>query len=138
MKCKVWSKGKNRQGYGQRWYKGKNVLAHRAAYCDAHGLALEDIKGQLVRHKCDNPPCVNPDHLELGTHKDNARDCIERGRRASGRRSGRKALPKELAFDVYQDKLAEGRDNKTAILITACQLGVSEVWVRRTISLYAG
>jgi len=51
--------------------------AHRWAWIEAHG---EIPEGKIVRHKCDNPPCINVDHLELGGHSDNQVDCVERGR----------------------------------------------------------
>ncbi len=66
--------------YGVRQLEGKQVCAHRAAYVLAHGLCMADIHGQVVRHTCDNPPCVNPEHLVLGSHSDNMKDMWERGR----------------------------------------------------------
>ncbi len=63
----------------------RKVYAHRASWEAANGEAIPE--GQVVRHKCDNPRCVNPDHLEVGTYQDNTGDMIERGR-ASWQRPG--------------------------------------------------
>lgn len=69
------------KGYGQQAYENKpGALMHRVAYVRHHGLTLDDITGKLVRHNCDNPRCINPQHLLLGAHKDNTADMIERGR----------------------------------------------------------
>lgn len=53
------------------------VLAYRVVYELVHGVALGTA---VVRHRCDNPICCNPEHLELGTHEDNMRDMRERER----------------------------------------------------------
>ena len=58
---------------------------HRHIYAEHYGW--ESIEGLLVRHKCDNPWCVNIDHLEPGDARDNARDKIDRGRYRNGTRS---------------------------------------------------
>ena len=81
--CIEWTGAKDGKGYGKVIVKGRSVGAHRIAYCEANGVGLEDIVGLCVRHKCDNPPCVSPEHLELGTHADNMRDRSERGRTRS-------------------------------------------------------
>lgn len=80
--CIVWTRGTfGASGYGAIWHEGRTRLAHRVAYELAHGPIPA---GRLVRHACDNRPCVNPAHLVLGDYSDNARDCIERGRKATG------------------------------------------------------
>ena len=71
--------GNKPQGYHQRRVNGKLYYVHRLAYAEAHGLSIEDAP-PLLRHTCDNPRCINPVHLLPGTHKDNARDRVERGR----------------------------------------------------------
>ena len=78
--CLLYAGGKSSNGYGVRWYKGKSQAAHRLAYVEHHGLTLEDIAGKVVRHRCDNPGCVLPAHLELGSAADNSQDMVSRGR----------------------------------------------------------
>lgn len=75
-------RGGKTKGYGRFWVSDERPResAHRYAWELANGPIP---KGKLVLHKCDNPPCVRPDHLELGTHQDNQRQKWERGRGAS-------------------------------------------------------
>ena len=68
------------RGYARLTVAGKKVLHHRVVYCKHKNIPLETIAGKVVRHTCDNPSCVNPAHLILGTHKENTQDCIQRGR----------------------------------------------------------
>lgn len=90
------------QGYGHQKHQGKEFYVHRLAYCTAHGLSIEDIAGQVIRHTCDNPSCINPDHLLLGTQKDNMKDRGERGRTATGIRNGKSKLDPEITREIRQ------------------------------------
>lgn len=70
-------------GYGQSRVGGKNMTAHRASWILHNGPIPP---GLVVCHKCDNPPCTNPEHLFLGTRKDNSDDCTAKGRWSRGSR----------------------------------------------------
>ena len=77
--CWEWTARCDAKGYGEFYLRhGVKISAHRVSYMFYVG---EIPKNLLVRHKCDNPRCVNPMHLEVGTHFDNIHDCIQRGRR---------------------------------------------------------
>lgn len=75
--CWEWTAAKNNKGYGQLNVQNKRMLVHRLSY-EVHNGPIPD--GLVVRHKCDNPSCINPEHLEVGTHKDNMQDMIKRNR----------------------------------------------------------
>lgn len=75
--CWEWSGHLGQDGYGKLTRNRQTVRAHRLAYETWVGPIPE---GHVVRHKCDNPPCINPDHLETGTPADNTRDMYDRGR----------------------------------------------------------
>lgn len=83
---------RNSNGYGELTIDRKFVLAHRLSYELSFGPIPD---GLIVRHKCDNPPCVDPDHLEVGTQSDNLRDRDERGRTARGMNNGTAKLTDE-------------------------------------------
>lgn len=65
---------KDRGGYWKVKHLGRDERAHRVAYALANALTMSDIAGLVIRHMCNNPSCVNPDHLRVGTHSDNMQD----------------------------------------------------------------
>jgi hypothetical protein len=86
--CWEWSGPRNRGGYGYPWIgNGHHRLAHRVSWELTNGRVAGDL---LVLHHCDNPSCVRPDHLYLGTSTDNNRDALKRGRNRFGDNRGEK------------------------------------------------
>lgn len=126
--CWLWSGSRTNDGYGYLFVAGKSTKAHRYAYELSHGVILP---GMCVCHHCDTPPCMNPQHLFLGTMGDNNRDKIRKGRQHhwNGRRAGignpRAKLNPE-AIVIIRQTYIDGRGRKTipARRHTAKQLGL--------------
>jgi len=78
--CIEWTKARDPNGYGRGWVPElkKVVLGHRWAV--AQVLGWDAIQGKVVMHLCDNPSCINVDHLRVGTQTDNMRDAQAKGR----------------------------------------------------------
>ena len=91
--CWQWQGNKNVKGYGQFWFDGDTKGAHRFAYLRFNGIIK---KGLFVLHKCDNPGCVNPNHLFLGTQKQNMEDKVYKNRHKTGKQSLSTAIKNEL------------------------------------------
>lgn len=122
--CWPWPGGRTLRGYGQLRIGTRLVRAHRAIYEAAVGPIPD---GMVVRHRCDNPPCINPHHLELGTQADNMADAVDRGRMASGERNGRTKLTAEQVADLRR-RWAE--DGVTQAALSA-EYGISSSQVSR-------
>lgn len=130
--CIEWGKHRSEDGYGTLRFNGKMQKAHRVAYCQHHGLDIEAIAGKVIRHTCDNPPCVNPDHLIIGTQKENNRDRAERNRSAhlTGEKNGRAKLTAEQVEDIRRRYVKGSRICNTVTLAKeygVCQSHISEI-----------
>ena len=91
--CIEWTGCRDSFGYGMRKVNGKVRRLHLIAFEEANGPIPD---GMVVRHKCDNPACYNPEHLELGTRAENNHDRDVRGRTAKGVRHGSSKLTPEI------------------------------------------
>lgn len=98
--CWIFTGSNNNKGYGLIRIdetSRKTMLAHRASYELFNGPIDE---GLIIRHRCDNPPCVNPDHLETGGYSENMMDSITRGRYPVGERSGEAKLTSAQVAEI--------------------------------------
>lgn len=75
--CWNWQGATGFKGYGRIKFEQKVYLSHRISFLVFHG---EDPGKLFVCHKCDNPSCLNPDHLFLGSRSENMKDCSAKGR----------------------------------------------------------
>lgn len=107
--CWEWKKRKDSDGYGRTKLFYYNSYMKTGAHQIALILSGRKIpKGQLVRHSCNNPSCCNPDHLDVGTAKDNALDCIKSGRTLIGSKNPASKLREQDVKEIKQ-QLATGK-----------------------------
>ena len=75
--CWIWTRARTQRGYGQLWWRGQ---VRKATHLALEMIGVEVPKGMDACHSCDNPPCVNPAHLFVGTRKRNMQDAQAKGR----------------------------------------------------------
>lgn len=100
--CWQWRAHTDLNGYGYLPGDLKHTRAHRFSYEFHIGKIPEAM---LICHKCDNPGCVNPDHLFVGTSKDNAQDALQKGRAYVGEKNGMSKLTKENIKEILSSEL---------------------------------
>jgi hypothetical protein len=104
--CWLWTAGALSAGYGSFHYNGTFIGAHRFAWIVTNGPIPE---GLFVCHRCDNPPCVNPAHLFIGSAADNIGDKVKKGRQSHARVLGeRHGMAKLTESDVRAIRVAQG------------------------------
>lgn len=126
--CWIWTASRSGDGYGQFRLNRKTLAAHRVSYQIFVG---EIPDGMFVCHRCDNPACVNPHHLFLGTHTDNMRDMCRKGRKKvsqafmySGAKGEKNPHSKLTEAEVIAIRANEGGHSRAEL---ARQYGVSQV-----------
>lgn len=95
--CWIWNGYKNPKGYGLVGRNGKQRLVHRVVFELTHG---EIGDGLCVCHKCDNPSCVNPEHLFTGTIIENTMDMVKKNRQAKGENAGGTKLTSNEVMEI--------------------------------------
>lgn len=98
--CWEWTGVKNSAGYGMVWLNGKQRRAHRIVLSKKLGREL--TQNEITRHMCNNPPCCNPDHLEVGTTQDNINDKVLAGRQPRGEKSGTSKLTDKQVSEIRE------------------------------------
>lgn len=121
--CIPWDAATLSKGHGQFWLSGTMVCAHRIAWELRHGPIPD---GLWVLHRCDNPPCCNPEHLFLGTHKDNMADMRNKGRSLTGSKHSLAKLTEEDVRSI-RSMLATGETQR----VVAAKFGVAQQHVSK-------
>lgn len=124
--CWEFQRSLNRAGYGCIKYKGKRYGAHRLSWILTNG-EIESNK-IFVCHKCDNPKCINPDHLFLGTNKDNMQDCLKKGRmvihlnKKDQYKEGNIPLNRVYSKELINEVLKYIEEHPDSTIISVCKI----------------
>jgi len=130
--CWIWTAGKNSKGYGNFWANNKEIKAHRFSWELHYGKIP---KGQFVCHHCDNPSCIRPSHLFVGSNQDNMNDMIAKERSPQGLKGEKHPLSKLTEQEVLIIRSLGKR--KISQMQIAAQFGVhqgliSNILLRKT------
>lgn len=127
--CWEWQGACSKGGYGNVRVGGRQTKAHRLSYELANGPIPA---GLVVRHSCDNPPCVNPNHLLVGTHGDNAQDKALRDRSMFGERSSTARLTASNVGEIRTRSAAGEPSASLAVAYDVSEAAIRHILAGRT------
>ena len=126
--CWEWLGTKTPRGYGHFWLNGKKIYAHRSSWYLHNGKIPA---GMCICHHCDNPSCVNPAHLFLGTQRDNALDAMKKNRLVFplGEDNGKSKLTEKDVLAIRAEYQPRGKNNQRVLAkkYGVCRMNISHV-----------
>jgi len=122
--CWIWQWAIGPQGYGSVRYVDKSIGAHRAVYMEYVGKIP---RGKLVCHTCDVKPCVNPNHLYIGTHRSNSDDMVERSRSMRGAKNAKTKLTEIQVREILALR-GEATSDAVGLLFKVAPTTVRSIW----------
>lgn len=129
--CWGWKGSVTHYGYGRLGAGSRCdglTYAHVFSWEARNGLKRPE--GMEVRHRCDNPPCTNPEHLEIGTHAQNMHDSVVRDRHARGSRNGHAVLTESDVIDIRTLRAMGARGIDLAAAFGISETSVSQIAAR--------
>lgn len=131
--CWIWKGSKNEKGYGWIRFNNGGFRAHRLSYILFNGEIPKDntYHGVCVLHKCDNPSCVNPEHLFLGSNDDNVKDMVIKLRNTIGERNGCAKLESKDVIKIREMSKGGVSGRKIAELFNISESTVSQIINKR-------
>jgi hypothetical protein len=127
--CQEWQGARDRRGYGTMRRGKRDRKAHRFAYERAFGPIPP---GMVVCHRCDNPPCCNPEHLFLGTNAQNTADCVSKGRQARGAKNANAKVTDHIVRQIRR-LCSEGMtQDAVAAMFGIAQTTVSKIVIHKS------
>lgn len=120
--CINWTGALNSGGYPVTWYNNKTQYAHR--------VVVNAKPGDVVRHICDNPVCVNPEHLIVGSAKENSEDMVAKNRQAWGERAARAKLT-EGQVEAIRKYEGNASSRKVAKEFSISKTNVLDIWNKK-------
>ena len=129
--CWIWIGNCNKQGYGKLTSKKKTWMSHRFSWMIYNG---QIPPGLCILHKCDNPPCCNPDHLFIGTHKDNSKDMVikKRNRDDRGSKHPMHKLNEQQVLKIRESIENGEQQSKLAIQYNVGPMTISNIKHRKS------
>lgn len=127
-KCIEHTQQGNKAGYGIKHYKGRNHTLHRVVYMQHNNVEPDELYGEVILHTCDNPRCINPEHLVRGTQWANLKDMDTKGRgKFRGEDHGQCKLTDDEVRYIRDNYTARSVENSGVAL--AAKFGVNKATI---------